>query len=44
MPFKHHLAYQDKFESAKYRVTNWPAYNKALVPFGCMLVAAQTRQ
>jgi len=30
MPFKHNLAYQDKFESAKYRVTNWPAYNKAL--------------
>ena len=30
MPFKHNLAYQHKFESAKYRVTNWPSYNKAL--------------
>ncbi len=30
MPFKHNATRRDKFEMAKYRVTNWPEYNEAL--------------
>ena len=30
MPFKHNATRRDKFEKAKYRVTNWPEYNEAL--------------
>ncbi len=30
MPYKHNDPYRHKFEPAKYRVTNWHEYNKAL--------------
>ncbi len=30
MPFKHNAPRRDKFEKAKYRVTNWPEYNESL--------------
>lgn len=30
MPFKHNAPHRDKFEKAKYRVTNWPEYNESL--------------
>ena len=30
MPYKFHNARRDKFERAKYRVTNWPEYNESL--------------
>ncbi len=30
MPFKHNARHRDKFEKAKYRVTNWSEYNESL--------------
>ena len=30
MPFKHNASRREKFEKAKYRVTNWSEYNEAL--------------
>ncbi len=38
MPFKHNAPYRDKFEKAKYRVTNWPEYNENLRRRGDVMV------
>ena len=38
MPFKANADRRDKFPRAKYRVTNWPAYDAALVRRGSLTV------
>jgi hypothetical protein len=38
MPFKANADRRDKFPRAKYRVTNWPAYDAALVWRGSLTV------
>ena len=38
MPFKANADRRDKFPRAKYRVTNWPAYDAALVRQGSLTV------
>jgi len=30
MPYKHNGSHRHKIEKARYKVTNWPEYNKAL--------------
>jgi hypothetical protein len=30
MPYKHNRSRRHKIEKTRYKVTNWPAYNKAL--------------
>ena len=30
MPYKHNESHRHKIEKARYKVTNWPEYNKAL--------------
>jgi hypothetical protein len=30
MPYKHNESRRHKIENARYKVTNWPEYNKAL--------------
>src|SRR5919205_241519 len=38
MPCKHHAAHRDRFARAKYRVTNWPAYEAGLRQRGSLTV------
>jgi len=38
MPFKHNLPYKHKFDPIKYRVTNWPGYNNALINRGDLAI------
>lgn len=36
MPYKHHEAHRDKFDKAKYRVTNWADYDQSLKKRGSL--------
>src|ERR687883_266073 len=38
MPFKHHAAHRHRFPRAKYRVTNWSAYEAGLRQRGSLTV------
>src|SRR5919206_951212 len=38
MPFKHYAAHRHRFARAKYRVTNWPAYEAGLRQRGSLTV------
>ena len=38
MPFKHHAAHRQQFPRAKYRVTNWAAYEASLRQRGSLTI------